>query len=1237
MQFIKNGPDIPERLLQAHEDGRVIFFCGAGISYPADLPSFRGLIDRVYAQLGTVREPLEDQVYKNRQYDATLDLLERRIPGQREAVRTAVAKSLEPRLRKKGATETHKALLQLGRDRTGTLRLVTTNFDRIFEFVIHRDRQKLPTYVAPLVPIPKNNRWHGLVYLHGLLPKVPSPNELNRLVLSSGDFGLAYLTERWAARFVTELFRNYIVCFLGYSINDPVLRYMMDALAADRRMLGDAQALAYAFGGHAPGDEKTARMEWEAKGVTPVLYEAPGGNHSALHLTIKKWSETYRDGVLGKERIILEYAPAKPLASTKQDDFVGRLLWAISDRGALPAKRFAEHNPLPSLDWLEPFEDRRFKYSDLPRFGIDAPAQEDKSLAFSLASRPTPHSLSSWMQLVVRAGVASRWDDVMHQLARWLARHAGDPNLILWLSKQSGPPHGYLASLIGQELEQHPPTKELLVLWDLVLAGRLRYGPGHHDLFAWRKQFKQDGLTASMRIRLRELLSPRIRVSKAMRIAEEPSKEPTVRDLISWELVLSSDHVHSLLEPWRKDPRWLEALPELLSDATALLKDALDLLQDLGDASDLADGSYVQQPSISDHSQNQDFYDWTVLIKLARDAWIAMAERSRDRARLETEVWWSIPYPTFKRLVFFAAANSTLYSNEESLRWLLADDAWWIWSDETQREALRLLAAIAPRSNEETAKAIEGAILRGPPRKLMGGDLARSQDVRFYDREVWLRLAKWHAAGAALSPEATRRLGDLAGRYPEWTLSEGDQDEFPFWMGDAQDMRRFSPSPKRRRELAAWLLRAPTQEFWHDDDWGERCKKDFPTAATALCQLAKKGEWVVPRWTEALQAWADEKLSARAWRYLAPVLAQAPERVVKELSHAMSWWLHDVAKTFKVREDLFFGLCNKVLDGYSSERTSPVDQVVFEAINHPVGHITEALLRWWYRRQLEDGQGLPDQIGPIFARLCDTEIQTFRHGRVVLTTNVLALFRVDEIWTRKHLLPLFDWDRSTIEARAAWEGFHRSPRLYRPLMEALKGPFLATATHYAELGKHAEQYPALLVFTALQLEDTFAAPELAAATAALPINGLQKAASALARSLEGGGEQRVEFWRNRIQRYVKTIWPKSLSAINSSIAKSFALLSIETADAFPEALRELKHLLQTVEDPDYVVHRLLESALPQRFPEDALTLLDITIPQRPSWLPNDLKACLNVIRTARPQLASAASFKRLNEYVLRQE
>ena len=54
MQFVKEGPDIPERLLEAHEEGEVVFFCGAGISYPAGLPGFKGLVDELYDRLAPV-------------------------------------------------------------------------------------------------------------------------------------------------------------------------------------------------------------------------------------------------------------------------------------------------------------------------------------------------------------------------------------------------------------------------------------------------------------------------------------------------------------------------------------------------------------------------------------------------------------------------------------------------------------------------------------------------------------------------------------------------------------------------------------------------------------------------------------------------------------------------------------------------------------------------------------------------------------------------------------------------------------------------------------------------------------------------------------------------------------------------------------------------------------------------------------------------------------------------------
>lgn len=38
MQFIPNGPDIPEAVLQYLEDDKLVLFCGAGVSMSAGLP-----------------------------------------------------------------------------------------------------------------------------------------------------------------------------------------------------------------------------------------------------------------------------------------------------------------------------------------------------------------------------------------------------------------------------------------------------------------------------------------------------------------------------------------------------------------------------------------------------------------------------------------------------------------------------------------------------------------------------------------------------------------------------------------------------------------------------------------------------------------------------------------------------------------------------------------------------------------------------------------------------------------------------------------------------------------------------------------------------------------------------------------------------------------------------------------------------------------------------------------------
>lgn len=51
MRFVKDGPSIPDQLLDARDTGQVVFLCGAGVSIPAGMPTFIGLAQHVIDQL----------------------------------------------------------------------------------------------------------------------------------------------------------------------------------------------------------------------------------------------------------------------------------------------------------------------------------------------------------------------------------------------------------------------------------------------------------------------------------------------------------------------------------------------------------------------------------------------------------------------------------------------------------------------------------------------------------------------------------------------------------------------------------------------------------------------------------------------------------------------------------------------------------------------------------------------------------------------------------------------------------------------------------------------------------------------------------------------------------------------------------------------------------------------------------------------------------------------------------
>lgn len=1261
MQFIENGPDIPNELLLAHEEGRVVFFCGAGISYPAGLPGFGDLVQRLFQHAGESADRTESDWIVQSQFDRAIGHFEQRIQGGRKTTRRGLPSILTADLTKRHALTTHLALLTLGQSGDGNTKLVTTNFDTLFELAASRYR--LPALTVYHEP-PTRVRWDGVVHLHGKMSAQPSTDNLDQLVLSDRDFGQAYLTQGWAARFVTGLFRDYTLCFVGYSIDDPVLRYMTAAHALD-----GTQKI-FAFAPYETGKADSALQAWKDKHVTPILYNDTEF-HRSLHRTLHVWASVYRDGVRGKERLVARYAHHLLKKNKPSHDFVGQMLWALSDKSGLPAKRFANLNPVPPLDWLlEAFSEERFQYSDLPQFDVPPRAEVDKKLRFSLIRRPTPYDRAPPM-LLASGGISnSQWDDVMSHLASWLVRHLDDPRLIIWITERGGQLHDRWPLLIERKLDHFDslmrdgkiseldeirlhapkaiPGPLMRTLWRLMLSNRVKSSWHVPDLYHWKGRLKREGLTATLRLELRELLAPKVILKKPFRWNDDDSNnadKPTrIKQLVNWELALAADHVHSALRDL-SDEHWASALPLLVDDFQQLLRDALDLQCELEETDDLSDRSHWDLPSITHHTQNRGFRDWVALIELLRDAWLAARNKDGSRATRIAQNWFELPYPTFKRLALFAASHDDCIPSEQWAIWLLANDAWCLWATDTGRELFRLLVLQGSHLAGIEQQNLEVAILRGPPSEMLMGQAEHDWWPQHVMSSIWLRLEKLKASGLTLGEQATKRLEEITTTYPKWKLATNERDEFSNWMSgtsdeDYEDDRDVDIAPRKRSGLVQWLTKPmPERRPFYEDTWRDVCRTRFFHSLSALGDLAQGDVWPTGRWREALLTWTEEGLVLRSWRYAAPLVQTMPDAILQEIVHGVTRWMEAASKSINVHESILLKLCNRVLElpiasGTGMTRNgAPIDQPVTEAINHPVGHVTQTLIDLWFKQNPSDNDQLPTELKPIFTALCDMQVDRFRHGRVLMASRLIAFFRVDRAWTEQQLLPLFDWS-NPVEAKAVWEGFLWSPRLYQPLLTAFKSQFLDAAKHYVDFGEHRQQYAAFLTYAALGPTERYTLEEFRSAIGALPKEGLEESAQALYQALEGAADQREDYWKNRVQPLWLRVWPKSRDLATSRISESLTRLAIAARGEFPAALAAVQDWLQPLEHPHYVVHLLYESDLCSRFPVESLNLLNAVIDDQP-WPPSELAKCLDEIAQTAQYLRQDSRYLKLRDYCRR--
>jgi hypothetical protein len=507
---------------------------------------------------------------------------------------------------------------------------------------------------------------------------------------------------------------------------------------------------------------------------------------------------------------------------------------------------------------------------------------------------------------------------------------------------------------------------------------------------------------------------------------------------------------------------------------------------------------------------------------------------------------------------------------------------------------------------------------------------------------IWLHLAKLKASGVALGSTAAARFVKISATNPQWCLAADESDEFSHWMSstgdpDYEDRREIEYAPRKRKDLVQWLTKvAPVRRPFYEDTWREVCRSRFFHSLSALCELAQNDVWPVGRWRETLQVWAEDGMVSRSWRYAAPLVQTMPNAILQEIVHGVSGWMEVASKSINVHESILLKLCCRVLklpldsDTGMKRNGVPIDQPVMEAINHPVGHVTSSLINLWFRQNPNDNDLLPAELKPIFTSLCDPKIERFRHGRVLMGSRLIAFFRVDRAWTEQHLLTLFSW-RDPVEAKAAWQGFLWSPRLYQPLLIAYKSHFLDSAIHYTDLGEHSKQFATLLTYAALGPTEGFTVAEFRSAFGHFPQEGLEASAQALFQALEGAAEQREDYWKNRVRPFWQQIWPKSRELASQRIAESLARLVIAARGEFMSALAEVQDWLQPIEYPRHAIRLLNESGLCSKYPTGALRLLNALIADQGSP-PEQLGKCLDDIVQVEPRLAQDIRHIRLTEY-----
>ena len=1266
MRFKADGPAIPDILLEERDAGNVVFLCGAGVSIPAGLPGF---VDLTRYVIDEVDPPQDSEI--RRAFGPWIDkdspVPEVLRPGldhlfqllNREYGRERVARIVWERLAKIDSTRTreHDIVARISANAEGRPQVVTTNFDRLFEWALAE--RPTPIHKPPMYPdlrhgVPAT----GITYLHGRRADTESgPHDY---ILSSADLGRAYLAQGWATAFIQQLLRHHTVVLLGYRAEDPPVQYLFQGLDSIGRQT--AKRL-FAFDEGARG---AVEARWRDRGIEAIPY---GDSHEALWETLDAWADR-ADNPTAWRSAVAELSAKGPRRLTPHQ----RGMVAHLASTSIGANHFAEGRPVPPAEWLCVFDVSCRYGKPWKGFGHD-PKGFDPLEAYGLDDDPPRprgneerggwpgDDLISW-----RSGDESvdRWQRLtggswpptdpmparLFHLARWLASRVSDPALAWWVARQPSL-HPRLHRMLKRAVEDADGLDAHVRNGWAILFEVLATGPPRSVDLEWldvRRRIGKQGWTSGLTRAFEAATEPVFAVSEQSGFARA-LPAPDDWSNVGWAEVANFEVRFSASTADRPSVSD-DALERVYAAIERNLMRASERLREIPTTWFDLRTFYPEEGSEPGHPSTPDDY-----VGWFRELLNRLTELAPDRISRHLTLWPDPGPLIFDRLRLYVWNKQELFSSDEAAGEVLGLSDGQFWRPEHRRELMFLLSGRWADFSTEHRDLIGRRILDGPPGPHDEEEEKAEHTVRSAmtaaERFGWLVKA-----GCTLSTSLRAEWTALRSGLPEWQDSWVDgavatNEVRAGRVGTNEDASALDGLPIGRIfQVALERSGRSGDPFVENRPFTGLVKNSPQRAIAALGAAARRGEFPNVLWRSVIRDWPDHA-PRRATTLLHGRLSRLPCATIDALRGTVGDWLRDgfpkaVDDHKALAYDVFDHLVGSLLAAGSAATESAVGeqtiggepiqgsrQTRMHAINGPIGKAVEGLLKALGNGNPAQGSALPADLKARLDQLLAAPGEGPDHAVCVLSTRIAWLHHLDSAWVAANMIPWFHLDHH--RRKPAWSGIlWKQWQCIQPVFGAIKASFLALPPEMYTWAsrEETEQYCRWIVAASLLAGDD--GPRLSfneARECLRRINseGRQHAIWFLARVGAGNDDG----WRELVVPFVRKAWPNEREYQTGETTEVWLSLLENTEDSFPNVLAAVRDHLRPVNSGRPVPCAFDRDAGPNeplttRFPRETLDLLDRVAPSGSRDVPYGLADVLGLLVEAEPALIGDTRYTRLH-------